>query len=133
MKTASVMIVEHNPDIRNTLRHAFEDRGYLTWTCPGNDMAPSIVSSMHPNFVLLDLDSEDEKTLDLLDTLKEISPSTRIILGGRIRDARRIREAMDHGAEAFLIKQCPLQTLFEILENRSQTKGSAAWSKRAAA
>jgi len=50
------MIVETNTDLRNTLRHAFEDRGYMTWTCPAPELAISIFTVVQPSIVIVDLD-----------------------------------------------------------------------------
>ena len=80
MKSVSIMIVENNPHLRSILRHAFEDRGYLTWTCPGPEIATSIFGAIHPNIVLLDLDFEGAELLHLIQSWKELSPETRVIM-----------------------------------------------------
>jgi DNA-binding NtrC family response regulator len=113
---ASIMIVENNIEYCNTLRYAFEDRGYITWICPGPEMAETIFSEIHPNFVLLDLDLEDPNPLELIAAWSELAPHTRVIVGITIPDVRRLREAIDHGAYAFLIKSFSLAPLFDLLE-----------------
>lgn len=102
--------------MRNTLRHAFEDRGYLTWTCPAPEIALSIFSAVHPNVVLLDIDFVGEKALDLLDIWRDEAPQTRVIVESAVADTTRMREAMDHGAAAYLVKPLSLAPLFDLLE-----------------
>ena len=134
MKPASIMIVETNSDLRNTLRHAFEDRGYLTWTCPAPEIAISIFAAVHPSVVLLDLDFEGANPLQMIDTWKQMAPNTRVIVESTTADAQRMREAIDHGAQAFLIKPYSLAPLFDLLEEQFPPQPPAAFEfKRAAA
>jgi len=116
MKTASVMIVEKSTDLRNTLRHAFEDRGYLTWTCPALEIAVSIFAAVQPHVVLLDLDFEGPNSMHLIEIWKKTAPNTRIIVESTMADAGRMQEAMRHGAHAFLVKPYQLAPLFNLLE-----------------
>ncbi len=116
MKTQSIMIVENNTDLRNTLRHAFEDRGYMTWTCPAPEIAVCIFAAVRPNVVLLDLDFAGSSPMDLLDAWKKLSPHTKVFVESAISDERLMQEAVDHGAQAFLIKPYTLEPLFDMLE-----------------
>ena len=116
MRAASIMIVETNTDLRNTLRHAFEDRGYMTWTCPAPELAISIFTVVQPSIVIVDLDFQGINVLHLLDIWRDIAPHTRVIVESTTADANRMREAMDHVAHAFLTKPYYLPPLFDLLE-----------------
>ena len=115
MKLASVIIVENNTDLRNTLRHAFEDRGFLTWTFPRAGIAESIVDALHPDVVLFDLDMQGDETLEFISAWKKQSPGTCVIVESTSGDAERLRQAMEHGADGFLVKPFSLLPIFEIL------------------
>jgi len=119
MKPVSVMIVENNTDLRNTLRRAFEDHDYPTWTCQEPETAVSVFAAIHPSVVLLDLDIEWANPLELIDAWKDISPETRVIVESVTADAVRMQEAIDHGAQVFLIKPYSLTHLFELLEGEN--------------
>jgi len=54
--------------------------------------------------------------LHLLDIWRDIAPHTRVIVESTTADANRMREAMDHGAHAFLTKPYSLPPLFDLLE-----------------
>src|SRR5258708_26467952 len=112
MRPATIMIVENNADLRDTLRHAFEDRGYKTWTCPAPEIAVSIFSAIRPSVVILDLDFEGFNSLPLIDALRELSPDTRVIVESKFADDKRMRDAIDHGALACLAKPYALPPLF---------------------
>ncbi len=121
MRHVSIMIVEDNTDLRNTLRHAFEDRGYITWTCPGPEIALSIFSAVQPNIVILDLDMGGPDPLDMISIWKESSPHTRVVVESQSADRVRMREAMDRGALAYLMKPYTLAPLFDLLEKEIPT------------
>jgi DNA-binding NtrC family response regulator len=123
---ASIMIVENNADLRNTLRHAFEDRGYTTWTCPAPEIAVSIFRAVQPSIVIVDLDFEGFDVLPLIDAWREIAPHTRVIVESTTADADRMREALAHGAQAYLTKPYSLAPLFELLEKEIPTTPPAA-------
>jgi DNA-binding NtrC family response regulator len=116
MKVASIMILENNTDLRNTLRHAFEDRGYLTWTCPAPEIAISIFRAVLPSIVIVDLDFKETDVLRLIDVWRVLAPHTRVIVESTTADADRMREALAHGAQAFLTKPYSLSPLFDLLE-----------------
>ena len=117
-KAGSIMIVDSSPDYSNTLRHAFEDRGYLTWTCPGPDIASCILLAIHPTAVVLDLDLEGVNPFDIMDAWRALSPSTRIVVEMRVPDAQRLQTAMDHGADTYFVKTSPMTPLFQFLEEK---------------
>jgi DNA-binding NtrC family response regulator len=116
MKPASIMIVENNTALRNILRHAFENRGYITWTCPAPEIAISIFSAIQPSIVILDLDFEGFNSLPLIDAWRVLSPETRVIVESTCTDDTRMQEAIVHGAHACLAKPFDLLPLFELLE-----------------
>src|SRR5215467_11071363 len=100
MRPASIMIVENNSDFRNRLRHAFEDRGYATWTCPGPEIAISIFAAVLPNVVILDMDFEGSDVLKLVEVWRELAPHTRVIVESSTTNVERMRQAMARGAHA---------------------------------
>jgi DNA-binding NtrC family response regulator len=113
------MIVETNREMRNLLRHAFEHRGYLTWTCPSLEIAACVYEAIHPDVVLLDLDFEGLDCVTFLEMWHRESPKTKIIVESASNNKDRIDLAMEHGAHAFLQKPYSLPPLFELLEKQA--------------
>jgi DNA-binding NtrC family response regulator len=118
MKPTSVMIVENNPDLRTTLRHAFEDRGFITWTFPSPEIAISIFSTFQPTVIILDLDVAGSQACEMIDTCREQCPLASLIVESNSEDSARMQEAMEHGAQAFLVKPYALAPLFEIINQK---------------
>ncbi len=110
----SVMIIERNADLRHILRHVFEDRGYLTWTCPIPEIANSIFDAIQPNFVILDLDYEGTDCMQMLDDWLKHTPMTRVIVDSA--SPSRLEEAKKRGAKDCLAKPFQLGPLFQILD-----------------
>jgi DNA-binding NtrC family response regulator len=123
MKPASIMIVETDTDLRNTLRHAFETRGYLTWTCPFPEMAESIFTAILPDVVFLDLDLEGRDLILLIDAWKELAPQTCFVVEGLAADTLRMQEAIDHGARTYFVKAGPIGPLVNLLEKEHPPHG----------
>ena len=118
MNEISVMIVENNPDLRNILRHAFEDRGYVTWTFPSHEIAVSIFSTFQPTVIVLDLDVVGAEAFEMIEACKEKCPLASLIVESQTADTERMVEAIKHGAQAFLVKPYTLAPLFEILDKK---------------
>jgi len=127
MKPASIMIIETDSDLRNTLRHAFETRGYLTWTCPIPEMAESIFTAILPDVVFLDLDLdlEGRDLILLIDAWKELAPQTCFIVEGHAADALRMHKAINHGARTCFVKAGPIGPLVNLLEKEHPPHGTA--------
>jgi DNA-binding NtrC family response regulator len=121
MKPRSVIIVETDLDIRTALMSAFEERGYLTWTCPATDLAVQLFSTVLPDIVVLDLDLADGDAMDLLHTWKRVSPETRVVVESGAEDIDRKRLAEHCGAEAYFVKPYLFEPLFSLLEDRNTT------------
>jgi DNA-binding NtrC family response regulator len=64
----------------------------------------------------LDLDFEGPNPLRLIDAWRALAPHTRVIVESIVTDAGRMREAIDRGAYAFLVKPYSLAPLFDLVE-----------------
>lgn len=117
--TTSVVIVECNADLCNILRHAFVDRGYVTWTFPSPEIAVSIFSTIQPAVIVLDLDVAGSQAIKLIEFCRKQCPRAAIIVESGTADAERMREVLKHGAQAFLVKPYALAPLFEILDKKA--------------
>jgi DNA-binding NtrC family response regulator len=117
MKATSVMIVENNPDLRTTLRNAFEAHGYATWTFPSPEIAVCIFSTVQPTVIVLDLDVLGERAYEMIEACKVLCPNSSVIVECNTGDTAQGKKAVEHGAQAFIVKSHSLAPLFEILEN----------------
>lgn len=126
MKTASIIIVEKDREVRDQLRSVFESKGFATWTCPSSDLAVSIFSSILPDVVVLDLDLEGDEAMDLLHTWKQTAPETRVYAGSLAEDPYRIQLAKACGADDVFRKPFPIEYLISVIEGSAQSPRKAA-------
>ena len=66
--------------------------------------------------MLLDLDLIGSHSYQMMDDWRLQCPHTRVIVESSTADEGRMREAMNHGARAFLVKTQVLASLFTVLE-----------------
>jgi CheY-like chemotaxis protein len=116
VKQTSVVIVECNTDLRHALRHAFEDRGYVTWTFPNPEIAFSIFTTIQPNVIVMDLDVPGVQSYEAIDACRKLCPNASLIVESTSFDHVREQEALNHGAQAFLVKRSGLPPLFAFFD-----------------
>lgn len=132
MVLKSILILENNLEMRTILQHTFESRGYMTWTCPMVELAPSIFEAAQPSVVILDLDIESLDCIHLIDEWHARSPQAKIVVESGDGNMDRIKLALDHGAHAFLAKPYSLAPLFELIETEIPPDGGLNHPKKAA-
>jgi len=117
MKPPSIVIIEKDSETRDLLMLAFESRGYMTWTCSGMDVAISLFLTAQPDVVLIDVDENEERMLNFVQTWKTAAPRTQVIVqsGNSAEDHRK--DALNHGAYAYLLKPVTPEILFEALND----------------
>jgi len=119
MESVSIIIVENSTELRNTLRNAFEKRGYIALNCRNPEMVVPLLETFHPHIMIVDLDIPDFEgdIFELMTVWHQISPHTRLIVESASADPERLRQAVIHGAEACLTKPYSLPPLFRLLES----------------
>jgi PAS domain S-box-containing protein len=102
--SASVLIVDDDPDIALTLQDLLEYEGYQVHSVPTGGEAIARARSAHFGAVILDLGLPDLDGLSVLRKLTEDDPKLPvIILTAFLKDARTI-ESLRQGAFAYLTK-----------------------------
>jgi DNA-binding NtrC family response regulator len=126
MTFTSILIVEPESEMRERLKQAFESRGYRTWTCPAADVALECLATVQPQVMLVNLDGSEAWALELLEGLQRQRMAVRVIVGSAHADPTRMREIMDRGAYAFLLRPFSIEPLFDLLERPMQRRSAAA-------
>jgi CheY-like chemotaxis protein len=68
-----------------------------------------------PDGVVLDLEMPEMDGLTALPLIRAASPSARIVLLSAVDDPATMRQAFDAGADAYLVKGCPLDEVVQAL------------------
>jgi two-component system response regulator RegA len=76
----SILLVDDDEVFRRRLARAFEDRGYDVQTAGHHDEAVELARADSPEFAVVDLKMPDRSGLELVQALRGIDPSTKIIV-----------------------------------------------------
>jgi len=110
-----VLLVDDDPDIRESLSNALAPSNYVLSCAADGASALAIADGFHPEVVLLDLGLPDISGLDLISSLHELDELTGIVVLTATSEIAVVVKAMRLGAENFLVKPVTLATLEEVL------------------
>lgn len=119
-----VLLVDDSPIIRLGLRSALEDYSDIAIVGEAGNTADGLaaVASLKPDVVLLDLNLPDRSGLQACRDLRKLRPQTKVLILTSSNSERNVQEAMNAGAQGYLLKDNDGATLAEAL--RSVAKGA---------
>ena len=110
---AKILIVEDEPDIRDTLSYNFEKEGFKVLSSPNGKSALKLLDSNEPNIVILDLMLPDMSGLDLCRQVKndkKLSNTSIIMLTAKSEEVDRI-VGFELGADDYVTKPFSIREL----------------------
>ena len=120
MSETLLLLVDDEESFRKLVGKELARAGYAVETAGTLDEARRLLAQKAFHLVLLDVRLPDGSGLDLLSEIKEISPTTAVIMltaYGTVQEAIR---ALKDGAHDFLTKPCKLGELEAVLEKALQ-------------
>ena len=113
---ASVLIVDDEIDLCESVQFIFDDGNYRTFLAHNVGQAFQLVKDEEIDFVVSDIRMPGESGLDLLKKIKDYNPiSPQVILVTGYSDVKEA-EAKAAGAVAMIRKPVMLEDLFETVE-----------------
>ena len=100
----TLLVVDDDESNLESLEGVFAREGYQTLLAPGGREALEVARKNHVDVVLTDLMMPDMDGLDLLRSIKTVSPETEVILMTAYGTVARAVEAMKEGAYDFVTK-----------------------------
>jgi DNA-binding NtrC family response regulator len=136
MAKDKVLVADDEVGVRFGIRDFLESRGYVVEEAESYQKALEVFQAARPDAAIVDYMLPDGNAIDLLPRLKEIDPTTPLVIltaHGSIDLAVR---AVKEGAEQFLTKPVELQALLAILRRliearRNRHKQLAGKSRQA--
>ena len=113
------MVVEDDEAHRVALERHLTRSGYEVLACDSAEQALARFSTFNPVLVLSDIRMGAMSGLDLLRTLVERAPTTRVLLTTAYDDMQMAVDAMKQGAFDFL---CRVDRVVEVFEEQRQTE-----------
>jgi len=121
--TFEVVVADDHPVVRSGLCRVLEEQADLDVVGEAADAEEVVrkVSAFKPDLLLLDLIMPGGPTVDSIPEIHRKSEDTRIIILTMLSDLDHVREAFRVGANGFLLKETPTDTLLEAV--RKVAKG----------
>lgn len=120
------LIVDDNELLRNRLAEAITERGYQTRTARNYDEALQAVRDQAPELAVIDLKMPGLSGLDLLRTLRELSPETKAVVCTGFGSIANAVEAIHAGAVNYVTKPADADEILAAFRKADETEREAA-------
>jgi len=104
METISVLVVDDEKGICETLGDICREEGYIVETALDGKGGINAVKNRNFNVVLLDIRLPDMSGIKVLEEIKKISPETEVIMITAYASLQNSVEALNKGAYAYIMK-----------------------------
>ena len=114
--TARVLVVDDDEAVRSVLAQILEDEGFDVVGAAADGLeAIAIAERLRPDAVVLDVRMPGLDGIEVARRIRPIDARMRLVMLSAYDDATLQREAVDAGANTFLIKGCPLSELVDAM------------------
>jgi DNA-binding NtrC family response regulator len=121
----SILIVEDDANIRETLRTLLQQEGYSTDTAKDGREAIQKTKAKFFNLALLDIKLPDMEGTKLLTAIHENLPKMVKIMITGYPSLENAIEALNHGADAYIIKPAKPEKLLALIEEKLEEQRQA--------
>ncbi len=122
---ASILIVEDDANIRETINTILQQKGYNTDTAKNGQEAIQKSKATFFNIALLDIKLPDMEGTKLLTTMHETLPKmVKIMITGYPSQENAV-EALNKGANAYIIKPFKPEKLLTLIEEKLREQSQA--------
>jgi len=121
----SILIVEDDADIRETLNTILQQKGYNTDTAKNGQEAIQKSKTKFFNMALLDIKLPDIEGTKLLTTMHETLPKMIKIMVTGYPSLENAVEALNLGADAYIIKPIKPEKLLALIEEKLEKQSQA--------
>jgi len=125
MKKTSILIVDDNEGILETLSAILEDKGYKTDTAKSGREAIEKSKMNFYNLALLDIRLPDIEGTKLLTKMKETSPKMVKIMITGYASLENAVEALNFGADAYVMKPVDPENLLKVINEKLKAQRKA--------
>jgi DNA-binding NtrC family response regulator len=122
---ASILIVEDDYNIRQTLSTILQQKGYKTDTAKNGQEAIQKSKTKFFNLALLDIKLPDMEGTKLLTTMHKSLPKMMKIMVTGYPSLKNATEALNLGADAYIIKPVKPEKLLALIEEKLEEQREA--------
>ena len=125
MKKASILIVDDNEDILETLCAILEEKGYSTDIAKNSTEAIEKSKTNFYNLALLDIKLPDMEGTKLLTKMKETRPKMIKIMITGYASLQNAIEVLNLGADAYIMKPLNPENLLKVIAEKLKIQREA--------
>ena len=125
MKKTSILIVDDNESILETLTAILEEKGYHTDTAKNGREATEKAKTNFYNLALLDIKLPDIEGTKLLTEIEETSPRMVKIMITGYASLENAVEALNLGADAYIMKPLDPENLLKVINEKLKAQRKA--------
>jgi DNA-binding NtrC family response regulator len=113
-----VLVVDDDPHILDLIRIVLEDEGHEVLTLRSGTRAIEVVTTQHPDLVLLDIVMRTHHGMEILAELRKAAPTVPVVLlSGAVSQVSDMPDiARGLGAYGFIEKPFDAQRLIDLVE-----------------
>jgi len=127
----AIMVVDDDDDKRQAITTLVEKSGYTPCPATSGEEALDLYPREKPALVLLDCKMAGMDGLQVLERLKQIDPSCKVVMMSSYDDANTIVKAMKLGAENYLVQPVPVPELQILIDKLVEGPLAVAREERA--
>ena len=123
LKNNKILIVDDDREVLDSIEQALQAEGAMTQTCGDGNTAVRICESDPPQLVVLDMMLPKRSGFLVLEKIKKLNPSPRVIMVTANEGKRHQQYAETLGVDGYLLKPVRLERLITLasdLLNREQ-------------
>jgi len=115
--STSILIVDDEQEIRDSLSEVLTDEGFLTYTAENGAVALGMLDDQHYDIIISDIKMPELDGVTLLIKVKECAPDTFVILITSYGSTETAIDAMRHGAIDYVLKPIDFDELILRINN----------------
>ncbi|MFH1441690.1 MAG: CHASE2 domain-containing protein [Candidatus Omnitrophota bacterium] len=111
----NILIIDDEIECVELIKHYLSKRGYSVETAASGEEAMTAITKGKPDIVILDIRMEGMDGLVVLKEIKNIDKSIMVIMSSALENQTIVKEALNLGADHYLIKPFSLAELEKII------------------
>ncbi len=120
-----ILIVDDSFYMRTMLKNMLTDAGYeVVGEAANGAQALEMAASTTPDLITLDVILPDNTGLDVLKSLRQTQPATKVVMCSAVGQEVIVTEAIENGALAYIVKPFSEEKVLEIVGSALQNDAS---------
>jgi len=116
MNAKVALIIEDRQIHRRILSRYLKQKGYEVFQAEDGDQGFKRFCELSPNITLIDIVLPGQSGFEVLNSIRLIDPSAKLVVMGTSMTDKRIRRAVEENVDWFLLKPFQKAELFAILD-----------------